>query len=159
MRVEYDAHLDRIIYAGKAIGIVEVASFAASTESVAPGATSTATGRRTNSAARAGNRSDQPCVHRYSITTLRRSTKPVSTQALPECCYAGCQWFADPLCRKAKRQHRRLLRSCCERPRGCRAGQASGLGCGPRWHAGSPLLLAASRNGIPVDADLSWVKA
>jgi hypothetical protein len=59
-------------------GIVVVAALAANTEAPPPVAAITATLRPTRSAASAGNLSGWPSAKRYSIATLRPSTKPTS---------------------------------------------------------------------------------
>src|SRR5262249_3623387 len=59
----------------KTTGIVVVDAFAATAGEV-PAAAITATGRRTSSAASAGNRSIWFSAQRYSIATFRPSTKP-----------------------------------------------------------------------------------
>ena len=62
----------------KIIGIVLVAALAAIAEALLPGVAITATWRRTRSAASAGNRSFWPLAQRYSILTLRPSSKPIA---------------------------------------------------------------------------------
>jgi hypothetical protein len=66
--------------ASKTMGIVVVATFAASAAEVLP-ATRTFTRRRTKSAASSGSRSNRPSAHRGSIATFRPGTKPVSFSA------------------------------------------------------------------------------
>lgn len=55
--------------------MVAVAFLAASTAATLPGTTSTSTGRRTSSAASSGSFASSPFAQRYSIATLRPSTK------------------------------------------------------------------------------------
>src|SRR5215831_12695816 len=64
------------------IGIVEVAALAASGEGSPPPATSTFTCWRTRSAAIVASRSYWPAAQRYSILTLRPSTKPACSRPL-----------------------------------------------------------------------------
>jgi hypothetical protein len=62
--------------------MVEVAALAASAPAVLAGAAITVTPRRIRSATSSGWRSSRPPAQRYSIATLRPSTKPVAARPL-----------------------------------------------------------------------------
>src|SRR5262249_7181334 len=83
----------------KTIGIAEVAAFAARPGADVAHAAMTVTWRRTRSAASVGSRSYWPCAQRYSIATLRPSTKPVSFKPWRNAATLGATGSGDPRCR------------------------------------------------------------
>ena len=104
------------------MGMVAVASLAARAPGSVPGAAMTLTLRRTRSAASSGSRSSCPSAQRYSMATLRPSTKPVSARPSRK---ASTRAVAGTAGRhgaeEADHWQRWLLRTRRERPRGCAA--------------------------------------
>src|SRR5262249_54253142 len=104
-------------------GIVVVAALAANTEAPPPVAAIAATFRSTRSAASAGNRSGEPSAKRYSIATLRPSTKPTSLKPRRNASLRFGRSFCPRLVRKPTTGNHWLLRAQGERPRRRRAAE------------------------------------
>ena len=87
------------------------------------GVTMTATWRRTRSAANSGNRLASLCAQRYSIATLRPSTKPVSLKPLRKAATRMGVAVRHAGVEEANHRNGRLLRACRDRPRRRRAAK------------------------------------
>src|SRR3954468_18531892 len=81
------------------MGMAEVAALAATAEFEPPELTSTATGRRTRSAASPLNRSSLPSAKRYSTETFLPSEKPASSNPFPNARTNGAESSADRVLR------------------------------------------------------------
>ena len=143
-------------------GIVEVARVAARAEGSPPSPASTATRRRTSSAASAGSKSYWPRAQRNSMAMFWPSTKPISPKPCRNAATKGTEFSRRPGAHKPYNRHRRLLRARRHRQRYDRAAEQADELPSPHAEHGGSLPGAATyhsswnRRVQAVDASRGW---
>jgi len=149
LRLANKTQCDRINAGGKTIGMVVVAFFAASAAAALVLRSPRRGGGRDRLPAPAADRVDFS-AHRYSVATLRPSTKPFFPEALEELNGEDLGVITGLFAEEPDDRHRRLLRAAPQR------GHAAALQAPRSTPAAAFVISRAGGSGEPIPAEDAW---